>query len=208
MTSSRKLSLPEGWAEISARIASVLSESVDVFRQESVVSMRRALEPDPADGKLDEEALRLAFEELVAASSPSEAAAALTLAVAQVLPIAGSDFFAEHPTMWQRCAALAASRPLEYAERGRILQEDLLYNHYRDAMFLAQQEGGLDSALQIIHANDFLTSNGLGRRVGQNALLALVRERLRGRQSDLRRVRAAFPNMGALARKIDELLSE
>ncbi|MEO0326396.1 MAG: hypothetical protein AAF447_25840 [Myxococcota bacterium] len=173
-----------------------------------MVSMRRALEPDSADGKLDEDALRSAFEDLMTSDSDSDAMAVLTVAIAQLIPIDDYAFFDKHPRLWQKCARLAASTPLEYEERGRILQEDLLYNHYRDALFLTYRQDGLDSALQVILTNDFLTSGELGRRVGQNALLALVREGLRGRSSELIRVRAAFPDMGALVRKIDQLLGD
>lgn len=206
MNGTTRLSLPEGWSDIKKRVSEVLDDSDGVFSQNSVALVRSALTPDALDGKLNRDELRLAFEELIAGNHASADAAKITLAMAQVLPIDDHMFFARHPGLWQKCAEAAAAMPLQYSERSRILQEDLLYSFYRDAVFSVELESGVEAALQVIASDRFFASCDLGRRVAQNALLALVRERLGDRPQDLPQVLDKFPDMTALRRKVEKLL--
>lgn len=200
MTNSQPLLLPQGWV---ARITTLLDEC---FPEAQVASMRRVVESESADNTVDEEMLRSAYEELVDAFPGSDAAAALTLAVAQALPITDYEFFVARPELWQSCARLAASEPFHYGDRSRVLHEDLLYSYYRDQVFLVEGREGVGSVVQVVADSEFLLSTEVGQRVAENALLALVRERLRARPSDLHRLRAAFPDMKALVQKINQLV--
>jgi hypothetical protein len=88
----------------------------------------------------------------------------------------------------------------------RILRHDLSYSYWYWEVLSSFDRGGARSVIELIEGEAFFQSE-MGVSIAQNVLLALVRERLRERWSELRQLQASFSNMKALSRKLSELLA-
>lgn len=160
------------------------------------------LEPPQQHQKL---ALESMFDRLLHSVDSVRTRAVVTLLKANTTGRA-SIHELEDPALFTACTKLAAQYPHAFNERGRILQHDLLYNFYCSFLLQKEEQCGLEEALSQLPTQK-LSATSMGYAVLQNALLALVRERLTERHDDLRTLRDRYQGMKALADKVDELLA-
>ncbi len=114
------------------------------------------------------------------------------------------DVLQEREGVWRRCAEILVMDPK--LDACRILRHDLSCSYWYWEVLSSFDRGGARSVIELIEGEAFFQSE-MGVSIAQNVLLALVRERLRERWSELRQLQASFSKMKALSRKLSELLA-
>lgn len=167
-TTDHCVPLPDDWEAARAHIHRVLDEH---FAPPRATRLRDLLEKAWREGAFDEHDVTTELERLVDLEPGSEAAGALTLAMARLVGTS-IEFFDERPSLGPACGRLAAAAPCEFGERSRILHSDVLYNHYRRAVAQATANGGVDAVIELVEDLGTFASTELGHWALENALLA------------------------------------
>ena len=208
MTLKRVVPVPDAWGSIATRILDIIDKHRVVLPGDAASVLRQTVVEQSTSSRLDVGVLWGSLERLVEQRGLNDQAlAALTLALADAFPITSYELFARHPFLWQECAREVAERPMAFNEHSRIFREDLLYSHYRDQLVNAADSGNVSEAILQMSRNVFLCTTELGRRIAQNAMLCLLRERVAEVLPWLSMMRDLFPDMKALQVKIRKILS-